>query len=170
MEAPILPDSSIADTRSLEIEKGIENQADFGEPAHALCKSSIDTALNAELYEHIGYETQSTDGGTSGDSCNGHCHKRFNADQGEVEIEIPRDHDGGFGPQRAAGSLTYLPEIDGKVLYVRAEAMNTRDIVTAFKELYDSATSARLISKITERVIELVPATGWPGWHLLSLL
>ncbi|KTA82055.1 transposase, partial [Aeromonas salmonicida subsp. smithia] len=37
-----------------------------------------------------------------------------------------------------------------------AKGLSTRDIVDAFKEMYDADISAGLVSKVTERVIEQV--------------
>jgi transposase-like protein len=43
-----------------------------------------------------------------------------------------------------------------KILFLYAQGMTTREIVTAFKDLYDADVSASLISKVTDAVIEQV--------------
>src|SRR5690554_1784442 len=49
-----------------------------------------------------------------------------------------------------------LTELDDQILALYAKGLSTRDIVDAFKEMYDADISATLVSKVTERVIEQV--------------
>ncbi len=49
-----------------------------------------------------------------------------------------------------------LTEMDDQILALYAKGLSTRDIVDAFKEMYDADISATLVSKVTERVIEQV--------------
>ncbi|MDR7022458.1 transposase-like protein [Aeromonas salmonicida] len=46
--------------------------------------------------------------------------------------------------------------MDDQILALYAKGLNTRDIVGAFKEMYDADISAGLVSKVTERTIKLV--------------
>ena len=46
--------------------------------------------------------------------------------------------------------------MDDKILFLYAQGMTTREICTAFKELYDADVSASLISKVTNSVMEQV--------------
>ncbi len=150
-----------------EIAKGIKTEADLSELTRALRKNFIETALNAELDEHLGYEKHGVDGRGSDNSRNGKSRKRLKGDHGEVEIETPRDRNGSFDPQLVAKGQTRLTEMDDKILYLYAKGMSTRDIVAAFKELYDAEVSASLISKVTDRVIEQV--TAWQNRPLDGL-
>lgn len=150
-----------------EIAKGIKTEADLNELTRALRKNFIETALNAELDEHLGYEKHAPDGRGSGNSRNGKSRKRLKGDHGELEIETPRDRNGSFEPQLVAKGQARLTEMDDKILYLYAKGMSTRDIVAAFKELYDADVSASLISKVTDRVIEQV--TAWQNRPLDGL-
>jgi transposase-like protein len=49
--------------------------------------------------------------------------------------------------------------MDDQILTLYAKGLSTREIVEAFKEMYDADVSATLISKVTDRVIEQV--TAW---------
>ena len=49
--------------------------------------------------------------------------------------------------------------MDDKILFLYAQGLSTREIVAAFKELYDAEVSSSLISRVTDRVIEQV--TAW---------
>jgi transposase-like protein len=46
--------------------------------------------------------------------------------------------------------------MDDQILALYAKGLSTRDIVDAFKEMYDADISATLVSKVTERVIDQV--------------
>jgi len=48
--------------------------------------------------------------------------------------------------------------MDVQILTPYAKGLNTREIVDAFKEMYDADFSATLISKVTDRVLEQVTA------------
>ena len=49
-----------------------------------------------------------------------------------------------------------LTGMDDKILFLYAQCMTTCEICTAFKELYDADTSASLVSKVTNAVMEQV--------------
>lgn len=51
---------------------------------------------------------------------------------------------------------TRLTQMDDQILALYAKGLSTRDIVEAFKEMYDADVSAQLVSKVTERVLEQV--------------
>lgn len=46
--------------------------------------------------------------------------------------------------------------MDAQILALYAKGMSTRDIVDAFKEMYDADVSAILIFKVTDRVLDTV--------------
>lgn len=147
--------------------KGIKTEADLSELTRALRKNFIETALNAELDEHLGYDKHGPVGRGSGNSRNGKGRKRLKGDHGEVEIETPRDRNGTFEPQLVAKGQSRLTELDDKILFLYAQGLSTREIVAAFKELYDAEVSSSLISRVTDRVMEQV--TAWQSRPLDAL-
>ena len=64
-----------------------------------LTKRLAETALNAELAAHLGYEKHAPEGRNKGNSRNGRALKRVKTESGELEVEVPRDRDGTFEPQ-----------------------------------------------------------------------
>jgi len=46
--------------------------------------------------------------------------------------------------------------MDDKILFLYAQGMSTREIVTTFKDMYGADVSASLISKVTDAVIDQV--------------
>lgn len=139
-----------------KIAKGIKTEGDLNDFTKMLRKVTVETALEAELDEHLGYDKHDPKGKGSGNSRNGKSRKRLIGDHGEVEIESPRDRNGSFEPEIVRKGQTRLTGMDDQILYLYAKGMSTRDIVSAFKELYDADVSASLISKVTDRVIDRV--------------
>jgi putative transposase len=64
-----------------------------------LTKSVLETALDAEMAEHLGYEKHDPAGHNSGNSRNGTRAKTVLTEIGPVEIEVPRDTESTFEPQ-----------------------------------------------------------------------
>jgi hypothetical protein len=64
-----------------------------------LTKSVLETALDAEMSEHLGYEKHDPQGRNSGNSRNGTRAKTVLTEIGPVEIEVPRDTASTFEPQ-----------------------------------------------------------------------
>jgi len=142
-----------------EFAKGIKTQHDLNDFTKMLTKMAVETALNAELTDHLGYEKHQNnpEGGTN--ARNGSTKKRLKGNYGEVEIESPRDREGSFEPQLLPKHHSRLTQMDDQILTLYAKGLSTREIVSAFKEMYDADVSATLISKVTERVLEQI--TSW---------
>jgi len=139
-----------------ELAKGIKSEKDLGLLSQQLMKLTVETALNAELDEHLGYPKHDPGGNGSGNSRNGSSRKRLKGQYGEVDIETPRDRNSSFEPQFVKKGQSRLTQMDDQILALYAKGLSTRDIVAAFKEMYDADVSATLISKVTDRVLEQV--------------
>ena len=124
-----------------------------------MVKMTVEAALGAELEEHLGYAKYDPAGRGSGNSRNGSSGKRLKGNHGEIAIEVPRDRVGSFEPQIVRKGQTRLTQMDEQILALYAKGMGTRDIVAAFKEMYDADVSPALISKVTDRVLDTV--TEW---------
>ncbi|GAB7007785.1 hypothetical protein JCM18899A_52610 [Nocardioides sp. AN3] len=65
----------------------------------ALTKTVIETALDEEMVEHLGYDKHDPAGRGSGNSRNGTRSKTVLTETvGPVQIQVPRDRDGSFDP------------------------------------------------------------------------
>lgn len=142
-----------------ELAKDIKTEADLNALSRELLKLTVETALSAELTEHLGYEKHGDSRPARGNARNGTTPKRLKSQHGDVEIETPRDREGSFEPQLLRKNQTRLTRMDDQILTLYAKGLSTREIVEAFKEMYDADVSATLISKVTDRVIEQV--TAW---------
>ena len=81
-----------------EFAKDIKTQSDLKSFTDALMKATVETALNAELTHHLGYEKHSEAGKGTGNSRNGKTKKTVKGTHGELELEVPRDRDSTFKP------------------------------------------------------------------------
>lgn len=139
-----------------ELAKDIKTEKDLSALTQQLVKLTVEAALSAELNEHLGYDKHDPAGHGSGNSRNGTTPKRLKGQHGEVPIDTPRDRNGSFEPQFVRKGQTRLTQMDDQMLALYAKGLSTRDIVEAFKEMYDADVSAELVSKVTERVLEQV--------------
>lgn len=142
-----------------ELAKDVKSEKDLGELSRQLVKLTVETALGAEMTEHLGYDKHQVEGRNSGNSRNGHTPKTLKGQHGEVEILTPRDRNATFEPQLLGKGQTRLTQFDDQILCLYAKGLTTREIVAAFKEMYGAEVSATLISRVTEAVIEQV--TEW---------
>ena len=65
-------------------------------------------------------------------------------------IDVPRDRDSSFEPQLVKKTDSLYGHGRQDPLSLRPGYMTTREICTAFKELYDADVSASLISKVNQ--------------------
>jgi putative transposase len=137
-----------------EAAKSIKTEQDLNDFSRMLKKITVETALNAELDDHLGYDKhQKSD---TANSRNGYSSKTLITEDGPFQVEIPRDRDGSFEPQLVKKHQTRLTAMDDKIHCLYAKGMSTREIVASFKEMYDADVSPALISKVTNAVIEQV--------------
>jgi hypothetical protein len=88
----------------------------------------IETALGAELSEHLGYPPGQAPPGGAGNVRNGSTPKTLKTELGEVGVRTPRDRQGSFDPQLVGKRQTRLAGLDERVLDLYAGGMSTRDI------------------------------------------
>lgn len=142
-----------------EIAKGVKTQDELEAVTRTLTKTLIETALKAELSEHLGYEEGDDGAGAgSGNSRNGRSAKTVLSKSGPLQIETPRDRNGDFEPELVKKRQRRVTVIDEKIIPLYAKGMSTREIAATIEDLYGAEVSASLISKVTEAVIDEVIA------------
>ena len=134
--------------------KGITSEEDMAEAMKFIRKSFYEKALNAELDEHLGHERHAVS--NFGNTRNGHSSSTVYIDSGALEIDTPRDRRGDFEPQAIKKRQTRLPLMDSRITYLYAKGLSTREIADTLEELYDTAVSPTLISRVTDAVLEQV--------------
>jgi transposase-like protein len=118
-----------------------------------LTKNVLETALDAEMVEHLGYEKHDPAGHRSGNSRNGTRAKTVLTEIGPVEIEVPRDTESTFEPQIVKKRQRRLTGVDEIVLSLTARGLTTGEIAAHFHEVYGAKVSKDTVSRITEKVV-----------------
>ena len=124
-----------------------------------LTKRLVESALEGEMTDHLGYEPRATEGRNTGNSRNGRTDKTIQTESGEVDIEVPRDRDASFDPKLVKKRQRRLEGFDDKVISLYGRGMTTREIQGHLKELYGTEISPALISNVTDSV--LVDVRAW---------
>jgi putative transposase len=120
-----------------------------------LTKTVLETALNEEMTEHLGYEKHDPAGAGTGNIRNGTRGKTVLTDaRGQVGIDVPRDRAGTFTPQIVRKRQRRLSGVDEIVLSLYAKGLTTGEISAHFAEIYGASVSKETISRITDKVIE----------------
>jgi putative transposase len=118
----------------------------------------IETALGAELCEHLGYPPGQAPPGGAGNHRNGSTPKTVQSELGPVQINTPRDRKGTFEPQLVGKRQTRLAGLDEKILGLYAGGMSVRDIEAHLKGLYGVEIGRDTISRVTDAVLADVEA------------
>jgi putative transposase len=121
-----------------------------------LKKALLERALGAELTHHLGYEKGDPAGRGTGNSRNGTSSKALLTDDGEIEIEVPRDRAGTFEPVIVAKGQTRFDGFDEKIISLYGRGMTVREIQGHLAELYGTEVSPDLISKVTDAILDEV--------------
>jgi transposase-like protein len=124
-----------------------------------LTKRVLETALEAEMSDHLGYDKHHPTGRNHGNSRNGLRAKTVLTEIGPVEIEVPRDLDASFQPKIVKKRQRRLTGVDQIVLSLSARGLTTGEISAHFAEVYGASVSRETVSKITDSVLEEM--TAW---------
>ncbi|MFT6689515.1 MAG: putative transposase [Colwellia sp.] len=76
--------------------KDIKSEQDLTDFRKILTKITVEAALNAELEEHLGYALHEQ---SNNNSRNGYSSKTIRTEDGQVDLDTPRDKEGSFEPQ-----------------------------------------------------------------------
>nr|WP_300399619.1 IS256 family transposase [uncultured Rhodococcus sp.] len=133
-------------------EQGVELMGPNG-LLNQLTKNVLETALDAEMTEHLGYERHDAAGRGSGNSRNGTRSKTVLTEIGPVEIDVPRDLDSSFAPQIVKKRQRRLTGIDEIVLSLTAKGLTTGEVSAHFQDIYGATVSKDTISRITDKVV-----------------
>src|SRR4051794_1530172 len=151
--AGLLPKDALEDAL-----KGLEPEEITG-PGGLLTRLAgrvIETALGAELTEHLGHPRGGVPQGAN--VRNGAGRKTVQTDLGPVQVKTPRDRDGSFEPKLVGKRQTRLTGLDDKILGHYAGGMSVRDISAHLAELYGVDVGRDTISRVTDAVLEDVIA------------
>ena len=133
--------------------EGVELTGDGG-LLTGLVRQVLQTGLEVEMTEHLGYERNAVEGRGSGNSRNGTSPKRVTTEIGQVDLQIPRDREGTFDPVTVPKHQRRLDGLSGNVISLYAKGLTTGEIQAHLEEIYDTGVSRETISKITDEIVE----------------
>ncbi|MFE1165477.1 IS256 family transposase, partial [Streptomyces sp. NPDC058829] len=129
-----------------------------------LTKRVLESALEGEITDHVGYDKHDAAGRNSGNSRNGTRSKTVLTDVGPVEVKVPRDTAGTFEPQLVKKRQRRLTGVDEMVLSLSAKGLTHGEISAHLAEVYGAEVSKQTISTITDAVME-----GMAEWQARPL-
>jgi putative transposase len=129
-----------------------------------LTKALIESAMGAELTNHLGYQKGDRVRKKASNCRNGSSKKTLIGEDGPVEIEVPRDREGTFEPQIIPKGQRRFDGFDQKIIAMYARGMTVREIQAFLEEQYGAKVSPDLISEVTDAVLEEVK-----DWQLRPL-
>ena len=118
-----------------------------------LTRQVLESALEAELTEHLGHPPGGVPG-PAGNLRNGHSAKTLRTEVGDIRIKVPRDRAGSFDPVVVPKHARRLAGFDDAVISLYAKGMTTGDIANHLADLYGSEVSRDLVSTVTDAVLE----------------
>ena len=121
-----------------------------------MIKRAVESAMHAEITDHLGYERYAAEGRGTGNSRNGSTTSTVHTNVGPVELDKPRDRNGSFDSKVVPKGTRRLSEFDDMVLSLFAKGMTTRDIAEHLELTYGASVSHETIANITDAINETV--------------
>ncbi|MFE5189913.1 IS256 family transposase [Streptomyces sp. NPDC056628] len=119
-----------------------------------LTKRLLESALEGEITDHLGYDKHDPAGKNGGNSRNGTRGKTVLTEVGPVEISVPRDRDGTFEPKIVRKRQKRLSGVDEMVISLSAKGLTTGEVQAHLAEVYGADVSKQTISTITDKVMD----------------
>ena len=132
-------------------EYNIQTANDIQEALKDLLGGTIQEMLEAELDEHLGYQSYERSDNT--DYRNGSKPKTLKSSYGEIPIDVPQDRDGDFEPKVVQKRKKDISEIEQKIISLYAKGLTTRQISSVIDDIYGFEVSDGLVSDITDKIM-----------------
>jgi putative transposase len=158
-EPTVKPDRSMPDEQLISMlvdrarSEGLQLTGEGG-LLQQLTKRVLESALEGEITDHLGYDKHDPVGKNSGNSRNGSRTKTVVTDVGPVEVRVPRDVAGTFEPQLVRKRQRRLSGVDEMVLSLSAKGLTHGEISAHLAEVYGASVSKQTISTITDAVMD----------------
>ncbi len=120
-------------------------QKDLNSFSQLMTKVAVETTLNVELDEHLGYEKHQES--SHSNSRNGFTSKTLKTEEGQFEIDIPRDRESSFTSQFVKKHQSRLTSMDDKIHYLYAKGMTPERLLLLLKKCTVWMCLARLFPK-----------------------
>jgi transposase-like protein len=114
-------------------------------------KRVVESALDAELTDHLGYERHERIPNGQTNARNGTTSKTLHTDIGPVTVDVPRDRQGSFEPKIVPKHARRLDGFDEAIISLYAKGLTTGEIQAHLREIYGAEVSRDTISKSHRR-------------------
>ena len=135
-------------------EKGVRSLDDFNAFMREVSKEVVETILDGELTDHLGYEKHDQKTKSTENARNGFTPKTVKSKFVEIDLDVPRDRQSDFEPQIVKKRQKDISGLEEKIISMYAKGMTTRDIQAHIKDLYGYEISPETVSSITDKVME----------------
>ena len=140
--------------RELLALSGVEGMEDIQQLFRETIAEFMETGLDAEMDEQLGYNRYDIKGKETDDSRNGHSKKTLRTSFGDRTIQIPRDRKGEFDPVILRKNQTSISQdVEAKIISMYAKGMSTTDIGDHIRDIYGIEVSESTVSRITDKVL-----------------
>jgi putative transposase len=119
-----------------------------------LTKRLLESSLDGEITDYLGYDRHDPAGKNGGNSRNGTRAKTVLTDVGPVQVAVPRDREGSFEPKIVKKRQRRLSGVDEMVISLAAKGLTTGEVQAYLAEVYGAEVSRQTISTITDKVLE----------------
>ena len=142
--------------RELLLSSNISSMEDIQDLFKETIAEFMESGLEAELDDELGYGRYDYRNKDTDNSRNGHSSKTLRTSYGDVEVAVPRDRKGEFEPQLLKKNQTSVSQdIEEKILSMYAKGMTTGDIETHIQDIYGIEVSDTTISRITDKILPI---------------
>ena len=118
-----------------------------------MMKETLQTMLESELTEQLGYDKYEYSNGEKTNYRNGYSKKTVHSTNGDIELNIPRDRNGEFEPIIVEKGSKDISNIEEKIIRMYARGISNREIYNQMQELYGVRISPDMVTAITDKVI-----------------
>ena len=145
-----------AKIRELLLSSNISSMDDIQDLFKETIAEFMESGLEAELDDELGYGRYDYRNKDTDNSRNGHSSKTLRTSYGDVEVAVPRDRKGEFEPQILKKNQTSVSQdVEEKILSMYAKGMTTGDIETHIQDIYGIEVSDTTISRITDKILPI---------------
>ena len=134
----------------------IKDPADLQVFIKEMMKQAVESSLDGELDEELGYTRYDYRNKETENSRNGHSKKTVHTDLGDMEISVPRDRKGEFEPQLVPKHVnTISQDMEAKIISMYAKGMTQSDIEGHVRDMYGIDISDSTVSRITDKILPI---------------
>jgi putative transposase len=132
-------------------EYDIQSAEDIQDALKDLLGGTIQSMLEAEMDEHLGYAPYERTDGTN--ARNGKKSKTIRSKYGAMDIDVPQDRESSFDPKIVQKRQKDISGIEDKIIAMYAKGLTTRQISDQVEDIYGFAVSEGMVSDITNKLL-----------------